>query len=269
MDRKVKSTMSEAQSSPSARGLLVTGGTQGIGLAIALRLARKMNPVYLLSLDALAQRERVEQAFIEQGLPRPVLLEANVSDRLRLAEIADDLAREKVDIGTVVASAGMNVRALALEVGDDAVRAMMDTNLYGVFLTFQSFAPLVLAGPNGRFIALSSLSAIHGQKLRAVYAATKAGVSGLVRALATEWSPMGATVNAIGPGILRTPLTSAYIDSHPERATAALEHSLVGRLGTVDDVAFTAEYLASEECGFLTGQTIYLDGGVSAGSVWW
>jgi NAD(P)-dependent dehydrogenase (short-subunit alcohol dehydrogenase family) len=258
-----------ADTPSTARGLLVTGGTQGIGLAIALRLAKTMAPVYLLSFDATKTADKVDAAFRELGLARPTLLEANVADRGRLTQIAEDLARDHVDIGTVVASAGTNVRALALEVEDDAVRSMIDTNLYGLFLTFQVFAPLVLAGPNGRFIALSSLSAIHGQRLRAVYAATKAGVSGLVRALATEWSPMGATVNAIAPGVLRTPLTSAYMDSHPEREAAALAHTLVGRLGTIDDVAFTAEYLASEECGFMTGQTIYLDGGVSAGSVWW
>jgi NAD(P)-dependent dehydrogenase (short-subunit alcohol dehydrogenase family) len=261
--------MSVDARSTTPRGLLVTGGTSGIGLAIALRLAHKMSPVYLLSIDADSVGETVVAAFEARGLAKPVLLQANVADRDQLMKIAQDLAREKVDIGTVVASAGTAVRALALDVEDEAVRSMIEVNLYGLFLTFRTFAPLVLAGPNGRFIALSSLSAIHGQRLRAVYAATKAGVSGLVRALATEWSPLGATVNAIGPGILRTPLTSAYMDSHPEREAAALEHTLVGRLGTVDDVAYTAEYLASEECSFMTGQTIFLDGGVSAGSVWW
>ena len=193
-------TSAEARST-GARGLLVTGGTQGIGLAVALRLAKRMAPVYLLSLDAISTRDTVDAAFRDRGLARPILLEADVADREQLTQIAEDLARNKVDIGTVVASAGINVRALALEVGDDAVRSMINTNLYGLFLTFQVFAPLVLARPNGRFIALSSLSAIYGQRLRAVYAATKAGVSGLVRALATEWSPMGATVNAIAPGI--------------------------------------------------------------------
>ena len=106
-------------------------------------------------------------------------------------EVATQLTEDGVDIGTVVASAGTAVRALALDVDDASVRSMMETNLYGVFVTFQVLAPIVLAGPNGRFIAVSSVSAIHGQSLRAVYAATKAGVSGLVRALAAEWGPIG------------------------------------------------------------------------------
>jgi gluconate 5-dehydrogenase/2-deoxy-D-gluconate 3-dehydrogenase len=238
-------------------------------MAIALRLARTHAPVHLLSLDAETQRAKTEAAFAERGLANPEFIEADVTDRDHLVEIAAGFTRDGVDIGTVVASAGIAVRALALETEDEKVRAMLDTNLYGLFVTFQTMAPIVLAGPDGRFIAISSMSAIHGQKLRAVYAATKGGVSALVRGLAAEWSQDGATVNAIGPGILRTPLTAPYMDQFPERAEAALDHSLVGHLGTVDDVAYTAEYLASPECGYMTGQTIILDGGQTAGSTWW
>ena len=253
----------------ASRGLFVTGGTSGIGLAIACRLARTHAPVYLLSRSASASRGEVEDAFHGAGLTLPHLLDADVADRAAMTRIAAQLTEDGVDIGTVVASAGTAVRALALDVDDASVRSMMDTNLYGVFVTFQVLAPIVLAGPNGRFIAVSSMSAIHGQRLRAVYAATKAGVSGLVRALAAEWGPSGATVNAIGPGILRTRLTGGYMDAEPGREQAVLDHILVGRHGTVDDVAFAAEYLASPECGFVTGQTLIVDGGMSAGSTWW
>jgi NAD(P)-dependent dehydrogenase (short-subunit alcohol dehydrogenase family) len=253
----------------ASRGLFVTGGTSGIGLAIACRLARTHDPVYLLSRNASASRPQVEEAFRAGGVRLPHLLDGDVADRGCLVRIASQLTEEGVDIGTVVASAGTAVRALALDVDDASVRSMMDTNLYGVFVTFQTLAPIVLARPGGRFIAVSSLSAIHGQRLRAVYAATKAGVSGLVRALAAEWGPAGATVHAIGPGILRTTLTGDYMDAHPDREQAVLDHTLVGRHGSVDDVAFAAEYLASPECGFVTGQTLMVDGGVSAGSTWW
>ena len=253
----------------ASRGLFVTGGTSGIGLAIACRLARTHDPVYLLSRSASASRGEVEDAFHEAGLTRPQLLDGDVADRAAMTRIATQLTEDGVDIGTVVASAGTAVRALALDVDDASVRSMMETNLYGVFVTFQVLAPIVLAGPNGRFIAVSSMSAIHGQRLRAVYAATKAGVSGLVRALAAEWGPSGATVNAIGPGILRTRLTGGYMDADPGREQAVLDHILVGRHGSVDDVAFAAEYLASPECGFVTGQTLIVDGGMSAGSTWW
>jgi 3-oxoacyl-[acyl-carrier protein] reductase len=247
----------------ASRGLFVTGGTSGIGLAIALRLARTHDPVHLVSRNASASRSQVEEAFRAHGLRPPRLHDGHVADRARMAQVAAQLTEEGVDIGTVVASAGTAVRALALDVDDDSVRSMLDTNLYGVFVTFQVLAPIVLARPDGRFIALSSVSAIHGQSLRAVYAATKAGVSGL------EWGPSGATVNAIGPGILRTNLTGDYMDANPGREQAVLDHSLVGRHGSVDDIAFAAEYLASPECGYVTGQTLIVDGGMSAGSTWW
>jgi len=253
----------------ASRGLFVTGGTSGIGLAIACRLARTHDPVYLLARNASASSPEVEEAFRGHGLGLPHLLDGDVADRERMTRIATQLTEDGVDIGTVVASAGTAVRARALDVDDASVRSMMETNLYGVFVTFQVLAPIVLGGPNGRFIAVSSVSAIHGQSLRAVYAATKAGVSGLVRALAAEWGPSGATVNAIGPGILRTKLTGGYMDDNPGREQAVLDHSLVGRHGSVDDVAFAAEYLASPECGYVTGQTLIVDGGMSAGSTWW
>jgi NAD(P)-dependent dehydrogenase (short-subunit alcohol dehydrogenase family) len=252
-----------------SRGLFVTGGTSGIGLAIAARLARTHDPVYLMSRHASTSRVSVEEVFRGQGLRLPQLLEGDVADRGRMSRVAAQLREEGVDIGCVVASAGTAIRALALDMDDESVRSMLDTNLYGVFVTFQQLAPIVLARPNGRFIAVSSMSAIHGQRLRAVYAATKAGVSGLVRALAAEWGPSGATVNAIGPGVLRTNLTGAYMDAHPGLEQAVLDHALVGRHGTVDDVAFAAEYLASPECGYVTGQTLIVDGGMSAGSTWW
>jgi NAD(P)-dependent dehydrogenase (short-subunit alcohol dehydrogenase family) len=138
-----------------------------------------------------------------------------------------------------------------------------------VFITCQVFGPLLLAKPGGRVVVTSSLSAIHGMNLRAAYAATKAGVSGLVRSLAIEWGPKGANVNAVGPGIIKTPLTMAYMEQFPERVTASIEHTPLRRLGTPEDVADVVAFLASDGARFITGQTIYVDGGISAGSSWW
>lgn len=259
---------SQSDGSPT-RAVLVTGGTSGLGQAIALRLARRMAPVYLLARHATSKRDEMNAAFAAASLPNPVLLDADVSDRDRLVEIADEMTADGVNLGAVVASAGTNTRELALDVDPEDVRRMIDVNLYGAFATFQVFAPLVLQEAGGRFIAISSLNAVHGMRLRAPYSATKAGVSGLVRALAVEWGPMGATVNAIAPGVIQTPLNQAYMDQFPDRAPLMKEHTPVGRLGVVDDVAHAADYLASEGSGFMSGQTLVLDGGFSAGSSWW
>ena len=115
----------------------------------------------------------------------------------------------------------------------------------------------------------SSLTAEHGMNLRAVYGATKGALSALVRALAVEWGPSGVTVNAVGPGIICTPLTQEYIDANPERAAATIAHTPLRRLGNPEDVANVVAFLASDAAGFVTGQTIFVDGGISAGSDWW
>ena len=156
-----------------------------------------------------------------------------------------------------------------MELEDEALWDMIHTNLYGVFVTCQVFGPLLFARPGGRVVVTSSLSAIHGMNLRAAYAATKAGVSGLVRSLAVEWGPKGVNVNAVGPGIIKTPLTMAYMEKFPERVAATIEHTPLRRLGTPEDVADVVAFLASDGARFITGQTVYVDGGISAGSSWW
>ncbi len=115
----------------------------------------------------------------------------------------------------------------------------------------------------------SSVSAIHGMDLRAAYTATKAGLSGLVRSLAIEWGPRGVTVNAVGPGIIETPLTRAYMDQHPERVKATIDNTPLRRIGMPEDVADVVVFLASDAARFISGQTIFVDGGLSAGSAWW
>ena len=261
--------MADVDRSSPKRGALVTGGTSGIGLGIALRLATERAPVVLVSRSAGKVADDVSSTFGERALSAPILKEADVSDRGQLARIADELAAGGLDIGVVVACAGTNTRALALDVGDTAVREMINTNLYGVFLTFTVFAPMVLKGTAGRFVAVSSLNAIEGMPLRVPYCGTKAGVEGMVRALAFEWGPLDATVNAVAPGPTETPLTSSYMAANPERAAGLDAHLAVPRRGTVDDVAHAVAFLASEESGFITGQSLAVDGGLSIGSSWW
>jgi NAD(P)-dependent dehydrogenase (short-subunit alcohol dehydrogenase family) len=257
------------EQSKQVGAVLVTGGTSGIGLAIAMRFAEQGMKVLVLSRRGATDTSQLDHEVRRLGVDPPRVMKADVAQRAQLVAVADELAEAGLELRTVVASAGTNVRQLALEVSDEAIRTMIDVNLYGLFQTFQVFAPLALARPGARFIAISSVNAIHGMRLRAPYSATKAGVSGLVRALAVEWGPMGATVNAIAPGVIQTPLTQAYMDEHPDRARAVIDHTPVGRLGHVDDVVGAAEFLASPASSFLTGQTIVVDGGLSAGSSWW
>lgn len=258
--------MIDTQYNLNGRVALVTGGTQGIGLAIAKSLAGHGARIILLGRDPRT-RETARAEFPD--MPEPYALVADIRDRESLEIVRDEIVGAGIDLNIVVANAGTNVRKPALEVSDDEVRQIFDTNLYGTFVTLQVFAPLVLKRPGGRIIVNSSAVAIHGMALRAPYTATKAGLSGLVRSLAIEWGPYGATVNAVGPGIIRTPLTQEYIERHPERVAAAVANTPLGRLGEPEDVAGVVAFLASNTASFITGQTIYVDGGLTAGSSWW
>jgi NAD(P)-dependent dehydrogenase (short-subunit alcohol dehydrogenase family) len=244
------------------RTALVTGGTRGIGLAITRALRRDGAQVTAVG-NSKEQIEAFRKEFSEDPLANAEF--ADVRDTDALAAVRDGL--KGLDI--LIPNAGVNTRVKALDLEDEALWEMLHTNLYGVFVTCQVFGPLLFARPGGRVVVTSSLAAIHGMDLRAAYTATKAGLSGLVRSLAIEWGPRGVTVNAVGPGIIETPLTRAYMDQHPERVTATIENTPLRRIGTPEDVADVVAFLASDGARFITGQTIYVDGGVSAGSSWW
>ncbi|HEX7264319.1 MAG TPA: SDR family NAD(P)-dependent oxidoreductase [Candidatus Dormibacteraeota bacterium] len=244
------------------RKALVTGGTRGIGLAITRALRREGAEVLAIG-KAKDQIEAVRQEFKED--PLVTVEQADVRDRAALESLRDRL--DGLDI--LVPNAGVNTRVKALDLADEPLREMLDTNLYGVFVTCQVFGPLLFARPGGRVVVTGSLASIHGMDLRVAYTATKAGISGLVRSLAIEWGPKGVTVNAVGPGIIETPLTKAYMEQFPEKVKASIANTPLGRLGEPDDVADVVTFLASEKARFITGQTIYVDGGISAGSSWW
>ena len=244
------------------RTALVTGGTRGIGLAIVRALRRDGARVI-----ALGKSQEQIAAFRSEFAEDPLATAewADVRERASLEAIRDRLT----GLDILIPNAGVNTRVKALDLPDESLREMLETNLYGVFVTCQVFAPLLFARPGGRVVITSSVSAIHGMDLRAAYTATKAGLSGLVRSLAVEWGPRGVTVNAVGPGIIETPLTKAYMDQHPERVQAAIDNTPLGRIGTPEDVADVVLFLASDAARFMTGQTVFVDGGLTAGSAWW
>jgi NAD(P)-dependent dehydrogenase (short-subunit alcohol dehydrogenase family) len=241
---------------------LVTGGTRGIGLAIVRALRHEGARVVTLSRSK-EHVDAFQREFAEDPLAKAEL--ADVRDRAALESIRDRL--DGLDI--LVPNAGVNTRVKALDLADEPLREMLDINLYGVIATCQTFAPLLVTRGSGRVVITGSVAAIHGMDLRAVYASTKAGLSGLVRALAIEWGPLGVTVNAVGPGVIETPLTRAYMDAHPERVEATIANTPLRRIGVPEDVAGVVVFLASDAARFITGQTVFVDGGVSAGSAWW
>ncbi len=231
----------------------------GIGLAIAHALASAGAEVIAVS----RKPENVDAVNRDRsGVKAQV---CDVRDRAALEKLRESLP--KLDI--LVANAGTNTRVEAVKLDEAALRDLIDTNFYGVFVTCQVMAPLLLATPGGRVIVTSSISAIHGQRLRVAYAGTKGALSAMVRALAIEWGPRGCTVNAIGPGVTRTPLVAGYMSANPQRVEAAIAHTPLRRIGEPEDIAPLAVFLASDGARFITGQTIFVVGGLPAGDDWW
>jgi NAD(P)-dependent dehydrogenase (short-subunit alcohol dehydrogenase family) len=244
------------------RTALVTGGTRGIGLAIVRALRREGARVVAIG-KSKEQVAAFRSEFAEDPLASVEL--ADVRERGALEAVRQRMT----ELDILIPNAGVNTRVKALQLPDESLREMLETNLYGVFVTCQVFAPLLFAKPGGRVVITSSVSAIHGMDLRAAYTATKAGLSGLVRSLAIEWGPRGVTVNAVGPGIIETPLIRAYMDQYPERVKAAIDNTPLRRIGMPEEVADVVVFLASDAARFISGQTIFVDGGLSAGSAWW
>jgi NAD(P)-dependent dehydrogenase (short-subunit alcohol dehydrogenase family) len=246
------------QSELAGQRALVTGGTRGIGRAIVIAM-RAAGATVL----ALARTEGPD-AVGDQDVIR-----ADVRDDLQMATARQEVEDRVGSLDILVVNAGMNIRKPFLELSSTEVSAVLETNLGGALTTIRHFGPMLHAGTDGRLVIMSSLSAQHGMVDRAPYNATKGALASLARSLAVEWGPLGIRVNAVAPGLIRTPLTEQYMADHPDKVAAGIAHTPLARLGDPSDVADVVMFLVSSRSRFVTGQVIHVDGGLSAGSAWW
>ena len=243
---------------------VVTGGTSGIGRALSIGLAEA-------GADVVATARRPQQvdetATAIEALGRQTLrIASDVCDRPSLEKLlAATLDRfGKVDI--LVNCAGIIKRAPTLDVPEEEWSGILNTNLTGTLRACQIFGKHMLERGYGRIINISSLNSFVALCEVAAYAASKAGVASLTRSLAVEWSKKGITVNAIAPGVFRTDLNAALLDSSP-RGHELLMRTPMGRFGKTEELVGAAVYLASDSSSFVTGQTIVVDGGFLASGV--
>jgi 3-oxoacyl-[acyl-carrier protein] reductase len=233
----------------------VTGAAQGIGLATAARLARDGFEVVALDLSSEPLLAAVAQ-LREQGLNVRAVV-TDICDRAAVVQALDSASR--VDV--MVCAAGIYNDAALLDLTEDAFRRMLEVNVIGTFIPAQEAARRMKAG--GRIVTISSRGALGGTRF-AHYVASKAAVIGLTRAMAMELRPLQIAVNSVAPGFTDTPMTRSA-PSEMFAAWEGLEPS--GKAATPDQIAHSIAFLASPQTSFITGQTLFVDGGKSLGGL--
>lgn len=238
---------------------IVTGASDGIGSAIAQRFANEGARVVVNYRSSDEKAQRVVDR-IREGGGQAVLAKGDVSSSSDVAHVVA-IARETFgDIDVLVNNAGIAADKPFLELTEDEWDRVMAVNLRGIFLMTRAVLPRMIERGRGRIINMSSIAALVGDPITSVYCASKGGVSALTTQLALELGPMKIQVNAIGPGIIRTPMNAALTGDQRQLETVVSQTPL-GRLGEPEDVAGAAVFLASHDSDFVTGTTIYVDGG--------
>jgi NAD(P)-dependent dehydrogenase (short-subunit alcohol dehydrogenase family) len=248
----------------TGRSAVVIGGGTGIGRAIALGLAQAGADVAPTS----RRRDVVETAAGEiEALGRRTLrVTSDIGDESSLTAVLRSAidAFGKVDI--LVNSAGITKRTPTVEVSDREWNDILATNLTGTLRACRVFGRHMIERRYGRIINIASLSSFVALFEVAAYSASKAAVASLTKSLAIEWAPTGVLVNAIAPGVFRTPLNEGLLDG-TVRGREFLTRTPMGRFGTVEELAGAAVFLASDAASFVTGHILAVDGGFLASGV--
>ncbi len=244
--------------SSEQRVALVTGASRGIGKAIALRLARDGRHVVLMarSADALAA---LEDELKAQGLAASHVA-SDVGDPKKLAADVEQMIKDRGRLDIIVNNAGVTKDNLTMRMTDEDFEDVLRINLTSAFVTARTACRAMMKNKFGRIVNIGSTSGVVGNAGQANYAAAKAGLIGLTRSLARELGGKGVTANVIAPGFIETDMTANL----PEEVRKGVMGMMsLRRFGTPEDIAAAVSYVSSDDAGFLTGQVICVDGGMT------
>ncbi len=245
----------------SGRVAIVTGGSQGIGFGIARGLASAGATVVIANRRA-AEGQKAAEALHKEGY-NAIAIPTDVSQKASIAAMVEKVMNQFQKIDILVNNAGVIIRKPLEEFEEDEWDTIHNTNLRGLFLCSQLVGREMIKRKKGKIINISSVLSQIVQPGRGVYAAAKAGVSHLTRALALEWSRYNINVNAIGPGTTITPINQKYFQENPDDLKKILEGIPIGREAYPKDYAGAAIFLASDASDYVTGQTLLVDGGMT------
>jgi 3-oxoacyl-[acyl-carrier protein] reductase len=237
---------------------LVTGASKGIGAACAVALARQGYDVGLTYAEDRAGADEAAAAVARAG-GRAHVERAEARDVDGAAAVVEAVEQELGPLDALVANAGITRDGPAVRMTGEAWRAPIDVNLTGTMATARAALPGMMRRGSGSIVAISSVVGVQGNAGQANYAASKAGIIGLTRALAREGGPHGVRVNAVAPGYIRTRLTDVLGDEQRDRL---LGGTALGRLGSPEDVAGPVAFLCSASSAFITGTVLAVDGGL-------
>jgi len=236
---------------------LVTGASRGIGRAVAERLAR--DGARIACVATRAENATDTAAACSAATAGAKAYGVDVADTAAVASLVDEIRKDLGGLDVLVNNAGITRDQLIMRMSEEDFDRVIEVNLKGTWNFLKAAArPMMKTG--GRIVNIASVVGVTGNAGQANYAASKAGVLGLTRSAAKELAGRGVCVNAVAPGFIDTDMTSGIPDNEREKLTAAIP---LGRIGAVADIAEAVAYLAGPGGGYITGQTLIVDGGLS------
>jgi 3-oxoacyl-[acyl-carrier protein] reductase len=239
--------------------VLITGGSRGIGAAIARKFASEGHNVAFSYLGS-ADKAAAVAADCEGLGVKAVAIQADVSQEADCQRLLSEAKAAIGPISVLVNNAGLTKDGLAMRMSLRQWEQVITTNLTGTFLMCRTILPDLVKARGGRIINLTSVAGLYGNAGQANYSASKAGVIGLTQSLAKEVGSRGITVNAVAPGFIETDMTSSLSDTIKTNALAKIA---LGRLGQAEEIAAAISFLASPAAGYITGQVLEISGGLS------